>query len=146
MAMRSRARLVCLVGITVLCAAVASRLLLPRQVRPLDVRPPNPPGPPIFAGNLATGGQALHIVRPKYPRELRYLGYQTVNLRCRVAQDGTISGVTYVNGPAELVPYAKAAVERWRYEPTRLYNPYTGRRDAVPVIVDVQVPFYGRWP
>ena len=38
--------------------------------------------------------------------------------------------VEYVNGPAELVPYAKAAVERWRYEPTRLYNPYTGRRDS----------------
>lgn len=146
MAMRRRAILICPVGITALCAGVASRLLLPQEVRSLNIRPPKPPGPPIFAGNLTSGGHALHVVRPKYPRELRYLGYQTVGLRCWVAQDGTISEITYVNGPAELVPYAKAAVERWRYEPTRLYNPYTGKSDAVTVIVDVQVPFYGRWP
>jgi hypothetical protein len=136
----------CVVGITTLCAGLDSRLLLPQEVQSLNIRPPKPPRPPIFAGNLTTSGQALHIVKPKFPRELRYLGYQTVSLRCRVAQDGTISEITYVNGPAELVPYAKAAVERWRYEPTRVYNPYTGKSDSVTVIVDVQVPFFGRWP
>jgi hypothetical protein len=146
MAMQRRALLICLVGIAALCAVVASRLLLPQEIRSLNIRPPKAPGPPIFAGNLTTGGHALYIVRPKYPRELRHLGYQIVSLRCRVAQDGTISEIRYVNGPEDLVPYAKAAVERWRYEPTRLYNRYTGKSDTVAVIVDVQVPFYGRWP
>src|SRR5215471_8582614 len=146
MAMPRRAVLICVLGIAVLYVGVASRLLFRRELQSLDMRSPKPPGPPIFAGNRTSGGRLLHFVKPEYPPELRDLGYQTVRLRCRVLEDGTVSEISHDGGPVDLFPYAKAAVERWRYEPLRQYDPFTGRSEAITKIDSIQVPFYGTWP
>jgi hypothetical protein len=84
--------------------------------------------------------------KPWYPADLRHLGSQVVRLRCTVLQDGEAAAVTYVSGPVQLLPYARAALAQWRFEPMRLYSPYTGRTDAVAFITSIDVPFYARWP
>jgi hypothetical protein len=111
-----------------------------------SLSPTKPPGPPIFAGNLTSGGRLLKFEKAKYPRELRHLGYQEVHLRCRVLEDGTVTGITYEGGPMLLFPAARAAVERWRYEPLRVYDPFTGKSNAITFINWVSVPFYGASP
>jgi len=142
MARRTRAILICLLGIAALSAGVVSHLLLRRQSQWLNIRLPKPPGPPIFAGNLTSGGQLVHFVKPEYPVELRRLGYKEVRIRCEVLKDGTVAGITYEGGPAELLPYAKAAVEHWRYEPLRLYSPYTGRTEKIGYVNTILVRFH----
>ena len=111
-----------------------------------NLSPPKPPGLPIFAGNLTSGGRLLNFKKAKYPAELRHLGYQEVRLRCKVLEDGTVTEITYEGGQLLLFPAARAAVERWRYAPRRLYDPFTGKSNAISYINSVQVPFYGLWP
>ncbi len=145
--MRTKAVLICSSGIAALSAGLASHLLLYRQPQSLEIRLPKAPGPPIFAGNLTSGGRLVHFVKPEYPVELRHLGYQEVRIRCEVLKDGTVAGITYEGGPAELFPYAKAAVGHWRYEPLRLYSPYTGRTENIGHVNTLLVPFYATsWP
>ena len=83
----------------------------------------------------------LHIKKPRYPADLRYLGNQTVRLRCTVLEDGRVAEIIYQDGPVQLVPLARAAVAQWRYEPLRLYSPFTGRSDAVKFITTIDLRF-----
>lgn len=83
----------------------------------------------------------IHHVQPEYPLELRHPGYQEVRSRCMVLKDLTVAGITHGGGAAALFPSAKAAVERWRYEPPRLSSPYTGRAESIGNINIVLVSF-----
>lgn len=59
----------------------------------------------------------------------------TVELRATVGKDGRVRDLTFVKGPSELVPYAEAAVRKWRSEPMIL--------NGVPVEAktDIMAPF-----
>jgi TonB family protein len=67
----------------------------------------------------------IHRVEPEYPNEARQQGVQgPVVLEVRIAADGVVEEVQAVNGPAQLVGSATAAVKQWRFRP-RIVN---GRR------------------
>ena len=91
--------------------------------RPNDVPAPPWPAPPrlpIFAGDYATGGRLLHKVDADYPESLRRNYPQEVRVRCKIDESGRIVQADVEAGPAELRPFAIAAVREWRYEPVRL--------------------------
>jgi hypothetical protein len=118
-------------------------LLLLVSCRPadtLELHAPNPPGLPIFVGVSNNGGRLLHMERPRIPATLRYLRANAVQLKCRVLEDGRVSEITLQNGPPELLPFARAAVARWRYEPFRVYDFMMGRRipQAVITVIDLR--------
>jgi hypothetical protein len=107
----------------------------------LDLHAPKPSGLPIFAGDWSSGGRLLHMERPRYPADLHYLGVQTVRLKCTILEDGSVSEITLQNGPAQLLPFARAAVARWRYDPLRIYNPMTGRSTPQAIITVIDLRF-----
>ncbi|MGA3097220.1 MAG: energy transducer TonB [Bryobacteraceae bacterium] len=129
-----------------LVAAIGALLLLVscRRSDSLDLRAPKPPGVPIFAGDTLRTPRLLHMEKPRYPAELRYLGAQTVRLRCRILEDGRVVDIAFESGPEPLWPYARAAVAQWRYEPVRLYSPFTGRSAPQAVVVMIEVRFEPR--
>ena len=139
MTMRGTAAWICGLAVPVLLAGMGSC----RQREAVDLPRPKPPGLPIFAGNRTSGGRLLHFEKAEYPVQLRHLGYQTVLLKCRVLEDGTVTGISLEGGPAQLFPAARAAVERWRYDPLRLYDPFTGKSNAISYVSSIQISFYG---
>jgi hypothetical protein len=126
-----------------LIAAIGGLLLTVsrHQADSLKLRAPKPPGLPIFAGNWSIGGRLSHMERPRYPADFCYLGDQTVGLKCTILEDGSVSDVTFQNGPAQLFSAALAAVARWRYEPVRIFDPMTGRSTAQAFITDIHLRF-----
>lgn len=112
-----------------------------RQPETRELHAPKPPGLPIFVRVSNNGGRLLHMERPRIPANLRYLGANTVQLKCRVLEDGSVSEITLQNGPAELLPFARAAVARWRYEPFRIYDFMTGRNTAQAAITVIVLRF-----
>jgi hypothetical protein len=123
---------------------VIGALLLPvscHQPDRLDLHAPKPAGLPVFAGDWSSGGRLLHMERPRYPADLRYLGDQTVRLKCTILADGSVSEITLQNGPRQLLSVARAAVARWRYEPVRIYNPMTGRSTPQAIITEIHLRF-----
>jgi hypothetical protein len=79
--------------------------------------------------------------RPRYPAELRYVAVQTVRLKCKILEDGSVAEMVFEDGPERLLPLARAALARWRYEPVRLYDPLTGQSTPVPVITIIDLRF-----
>lgn len=63
-------------------------------------------------------------VRPEYPARLHDAGVQgVVTLQAQIGVDGAITSVSTVSAPQpELAEVARAAVQQWRYEPTRLHG------------------------
>jgi hypothetical protein len=112
-----------------------------RQPECLDLEPPKPPGLPIFAGDRLDGARLLHVERPLYPAGLRHLGTQTVRLRGTILEDGTVIDISYMTGPPQLFPFARAAAARWRYEPVRLFNPFAGKSDLVRIFTVMEMRF-----
>jgi TonB family protein len=92
------------------------------------------PEPPPATG-VVKQGQLLFRVDPSYPtlaRNQRVEG--TVRLNVTIAADGSVRGVSVLDGPRLLVDAAEKAVLRWRYSPTFL--------DAKPVEVQREVDLY----
>jgi hypothetical protein len=129
------------VATVVLCFGAASCRRSEELVLPI----PKPPGRPIFAGDRIGGGRLLRFQKAKYPKALRHLGYQTVRVNVVVLEDGTLSEVTYQTGPTELLPATLAALKHWRYEPLRLFDPYTGRSEAVRFGTTIEMTFWPEW-
>ena len=76
------------------------------------------PEPPPATG-VVKQGQLLFRVDPGYPtlaRNQRVEG--TVRLNVTIAADGSVRGVSVLDGPRLLVEAAEKAVLRWRYSPT----------------------------
>jgi TonB family protein len=68
-----------------------------------------------------SGGQLLHRVLPDYPVQALQLRLEgTVVLDAIVMEDGTVTDIKKVEGPATLVPSAIDAVKHWRYKPFEL--------------------------
>ena len=90
--------------------------------RPIDVPRPSVPaqGPlKVSAGVMAA--LLIHRVEPEYPllaQEMRLTG--TVELQARIGTDGTVQELEVVSGNPILARAAVAAVQQWRYQPTRL--------------------------
>ena len=126
-----------------LFAAIGALLLLVscRPSDSLDLSAPKPPGEPIFAGDTLRTPRLLRKKKPRYPAELRYLGHQTVRLRCKILEDGSVADIAFESGPAQLLPYARAAAAQWRYEPFRLYNPMTSKSTPQAFITEIDVRF-----
>ena len=63
-------------------------------------------------------GKIIRYVKPEYPKQLREKHVEgVVHLRVLVGKNGTPKKITYVNGPKELLPFARNAVKQWRYQP-----------------------------
>ncbi|MGD0298685.1 MAG: hypothetical protein ABSE86_16390 [Bryobacteraceae bacterium] len=112
-----------------------------RKPEKLELHGPKPLGLPIFVGISNSPRRLLHMERPLYPAHLRYLGVQTVQLKCRILEGGSVSEIMFLNGPPELVPLARAAVARWRYEPFRIYDFMTGENTAQAAITVIDLRF-----
>jgi periplasmic protein TonB len=63
----------------------------------------------------------VNRVEPQYPR-LAIVAHisGTVHLRAIIGKDGTVRELEVVDGNPLLAQAAKAAVQNWRYHPTRL--------------------------
>ena len=123
---------------------VIGALLLPVSCQQSDtpgLHAPEPPDLPVFAGDWSCGGRLLHMEKPRYPAELRYLGDQTVRLKCTILEDGSVSEITLQNGLRQLLPIAHATVARWRYQPVRIYNPMTGSSTPQAIITEIHLRF-----
>ncbi len=82
---------------------------------------PKPPGPPIFIGYGAEGGELVHHVSPNYPPEAKAKRVSgMVEFRVTVGTDGSVRDVVLVRGNPSLVGAAKTAVLQWRYRPLSL--------------------------
>ena len=58
----------------------------------------------------------IHQVPPDYPAAWKREGLQgTVHVRATIAKDGTLQGVTVLDGDARLAKSAEKAVKKWRY-------------------------------
>ena len=72
-------------------------------------------------GGPLSGGEMIHYVRPIYPMWARKQRLQgVVEFTATIGKDGRIRELSFVKGPAPLVPYAERAVRQWRYKPTLL--------------------------
>jgi protein TonB len=88
----------------------------------LSAGSPGPPGVPVLSvGGQVQAAKLIHMVRPEYPLEARKAHLQgTVILEARIAKDGTVVALRYMNGPVSLLPAVVEAVSQWRYMPTLL--------------------------
>lgn len=93
-----------------------------RDGRPVDV--PAPPVAPKRPVNVSAGVMAallIHSVEPDYPKiaqAMRLSG--TVELQARIGTDGSVRELEVLSGNPILARAAIAAVQQWRYQPTRL--------------------------
>ncbi len=77
--------------------------------------------PSAVAPRKVSGGQLLHRVEPVYPAEALLSRLEgTVMLAATVMEDGTVSDVKVIEGPAILAPSAVDAVGHWQYKPFEL--------------------------
>lgn len=77
--------------------------------------------PSALAPRKVSGGQLLHRVEPVYPAEALLSRLEgTVMLAATVMEDGTVSDVKVIEGPATLAPSAVDAVGHWQYKPFEL--------------------------
>jgi len=111
-----------------------------RQADSIELRAPKPPGLPIFAGNWSSGGRLLSMEKPRCPADL-HCGAETIRLKCTILEDGSVSQITFQDGPVLLFPSALAAVAQWRYEPLRMYSPMTGKSTPQSFITEVHLRF-----
>jgi protein TonB len=94
-----------------------------------------PPAAAATAGEV-TRGRLIHEVQPKYPKAAKKGHIEgTVVLYATIGKDGTIQYLDAVSGPAELIPAAMEAVQKWRY------SPYLWRNEPVVVKTQVRVNF-----
>jgi protein TonB len=71
-------------------------------------------------------------VQPEYPATAKWIHFSgAVQLRAVIGTDGRVRHLTVVSGNPILAQAAVAAVQQWRYEPTRL--------NGEPVEVETQI-------
>jgi protein TonB len=88
--------------------------------------------PPPARPNNVVPGRLINRVQPVYPEAARQLRIQgMVALNVFVRKDGTVTVQNVGAGHPLLAPAAVAAVQQWRYEPTKV--------DGQPVDVDTKV-------
>lgn len=88
---------------------------------PLPEPPAKKPSAPVRRSEGVQQALLVHRVTPEYPilaRQARMEG--KVVLRAVIGRDGTIRELSVVEGSPLFVREALAAVEQWRYQPTRL--------------------------
>jgi protein TonB len=86
--------------------------------------PPRPEATHVRPTRMSEGVMAAMLVNrvePQYPR-LAIAAHisGTVHLRALIGKDGTVRELEVVDGNPLLAQAAKAAVQNWRYQPTRL--------------------------
>jgi TonB family protein len=103
----------------------------PGIVKPSGHCPDLAKQPRIPRGKVSSG-RLIRRVNPDYPAALRKARIEgTVLLCATIGTDGKLHNLLAFSGPPELIPYAKKAVEQWRYEPYRV--------DKKPVDVDSEI-------
>ena len=71
---------------------------------------------PPKAGQDVQPAALIHQVSPDYPDAWKKEGIQgTVHLRAIIAKDGTLQGITLLDGDSRLAKSAEKAVKKWRY-------------------------------
>jgi len=103
-----------------------------RDGRPIEVPRPTPPKGPLSVSGGVMAARLVHRVEPDYPalaKDMHLTG--TVELQARIGTDGTVQELEVVSGNPILARAAVAAVQQWRYQPTRL--------DGQPVEVDTHI-------
>ena len=88
---------------------------------PIEVPRPTPVRGPVQVSQGVMAALLIHRVEPEYPllaQEMRLTG--TVELQARIGTDGTVRELEVVSGNPILARAAVAAVQQWRYQPTRL--------------------------
>lgn len=77
----------------------------------------------------------VHRVQPEYPETARMIHLSgTVQLRAVIGTDGAVRDIQVLSGNILLVHAAVAAVQQWRYQPTRL----SGEPVEVETLITVQ--------
>jgi protein TonB len=115
--------------------------LLPtaKPPEPVKTAKPSPPATPANPIAVSAGVQAAKLIfgpKPAYPPLARTARIQgTVKIQAVIGADGAINSLQVMSGPPLLIPAAKDAVSRWRYQATML----NGR--AVDVITEIEVIF-----
>lgn len=80
--------------------------------------------------------QLIDHVSPEYPAAARAAHVQgTVSLLVTIGKDGSVTDVTEISGPPELISAAVAAVKQWRY------HPIISRGEAQEARTVVDIPF-----
>jgi len=111
--------------------------VVPPPPPPVDTAAAVKPTPErIIVGGKVQEALLVHKVTPVYPplaRINRVSG--TVRFTAIVGRDGTIQGLTLLEGNPLLVPAATSAVRQWRYRPTYLNG------DPIEVVTVIDVRF-----
>lgn len=77
----------------------------------------------------------IHRIEPVYPLAAKMMRLSgTVQLRAIIGTDGSVRNIEVVGGNPILAAAAVAAVEQWRYQPTRL----SGKPVEVETVITVQ--------
>src|SRR5579863_1334653 len=72
---------------------------------------------PETRGKLVTPPVVVHTVPPRYPSILKSQIDDLVILCVTIGKDGAVVAVHAMSGATELIPFAVAAVEQWRFRP-----------------------------
>ena len=103
--------------------------------RPFIPEPRKPQPPPLKPTRLSEGVMAARLIQriePAYPAIARAAHVSgVVHLHAIIGKDGSVRELEAVDGNILLAQAAKAAVERWRYQPTLL--------NSEPVEVDTYI-------
>jgi TonB family protein len=93
---------------------------------------------PAFGARVSTGateGNLIYKVDPTYPPEARTQKLAgSVVLDASIAEDGSIQEVKVLSGPPLLAAAATAAVQQWRYRPSRLDGKPIAVRKRITII------------
>jgi periplasmic protein TonB len=107
-----------------------------RDGRPIEVPSPTIPKGPLKVSAGVMAALLIHRVQPDYPAVAIAMGLSgTVELQARIGTDGTVQDLDVVSGNPILAQAAVQAVQRWRYQPTRLSG------EAVEVETHITVTF-----
>jgi periplasmic protein TonB len=89
--------------------------------RPIEVPIPLAPKGPVKVSAGVMAAMLVQRVQPEYPAIAKAMQLSgIVELRARIGTDGTVQQLEVVSGNPILARAAVEAVERWRYQPTRL--------------------------
>lgn len=83
--------------------------------------PPPKPTAPIRIGGNVMAGRLIRQVTPTYPQIAKIAHVSgTVILHAIIDENGDITSLTYISGPALLKDSALQAVRQWKYAPYKL--------------------------
>ena len=100
--------------------------VLPAGISVAPLVPPSPPasGPtskPVLKGGEVMAAMLLHRVEPTFPAIAKLIHLSgRVTLLAVIRTDGSVAGLTVLEGNPILASAAKEAVAQWRYRPTFL--------------------------